>query len=419
MMPESWIDAPLREVCAKITDGTHRSPPTVPTGFLYVTSKNIRPFRFDLKEKLFISEADHREIYARCDVRRGDVLLTKDGVNTGNAAINPLDEPFSLLSSVALLRPAMSRLDAGYLCQFLNSPAGRARTVGAMDGLAIRRVTLSKINEFRLPVPPLPEQRKIAAILSSVDDAVEATQAVIDQLQVVKKAMMAELLTRGLPGRHTRFKQTEIGEVPEEWEVSPIGDLVETCDYGLSTSLSLDTDGVAVLRMGNLKDGYVLLDDLKFATKAEVDDRLLLSRGDVLFNRTNSAALVGKVGVFLGAERATTFASYLLRLRARPSEADGFWLSAVMNTELNQQRIRSLATPGVSQVNVNRTKMLALNIPVPTLDEQRAIVEALSAVDLRLRQETHLAAGAVVLKNSLMSVLLTGEVRVTPDEAAA
>ena len=60
---------------------------------------------------------------------------------------------------------------------------------------------------------PLPEQRKIAAILSSVDDAIEKTQAVIDQVQVVKRGLMQELLTRGLPGRHTRFKQTEIGEI--------------------------------------------------------------------------------------------------------------------------------------------------------------------------------------------------------------
>ena len=84
-----------------------------------------------------------------------------------------------------------------------------------------------KIDEWlvrEFDVPPLGEQRKIAAILSSVDEAIEATQAVIDQLQVVKKAMMAELLTRGLPGRHTKFKMTEIGEIPEAWEVRPVGE---------------------------------------------------------------------------------------------------------------------------------------------------------------------------------------------------
>ena len=66
------------------------------------------------------------------------------------------------------------------------------------------------------------EQRKIAAILSSVDDAIEKTQAVIDQVQVVKRGLMQELLTRGLPGRHTRFKETKIGELPAEWGALPI-----------------------------------------------------------------------------------------------------------------------------------------------------------------------------------------------------
>ena len=85
---------------------------------------------------------------------------------------------------------------------------------------------------FRLALPPHREQRKIAAILSSVDDAIEKTQAVIDQVQVVKRGLMQELLTRGLPGRHTRFKQTEIGEIPEEWEIVRLGDVASVTSVG-------------------------------------------------------------------------------------------------------------------------------------------------------------------------------------------
>ena len=87
---------------------------------------------------------------------------------------------------------------------------------------------------LQLSMPPLPEQRKIAAILSSVDDAIEKTQAVIDQVQVVKRGLMQELLTRGLPGRHTRFKQTEIGEIPEDWDFLSLVDLAEP-GHGLQT----------------------------------------------------------------------------------------------------------------------------------------------------------------------------------------
>ena len=91
---------------------------------------------------------------------------------------------------------------------------------GGRNGL-----NLQHVRSIRVAYPPLPEQRKIATILSSVDDTIEKTQAVIDQVQVVKRGLMQELLTRGLPGRHTRFKQTAIGEIPEDWVVDKIGQL--------------------------------------------------------------------------------------------------------------------------------------------------------------------------------------------------
>ena len=89
-------------------------------------------------------------------------------------------------------------------------------------GSTFQEVSKRSIRGFQVTIPPLPEQRKIAAVLSSVDDAIEKTRAVIDQVQVVKRGLMQELLTLGLPGRHTRFKQTEIGEIPADWGINPI-----------------------------------------------------------------------------------------------------------------------------------------------------------------------------------------------------
>jgi type I restriction enzyme S subunit len=121
------------------------------------------------------------------------------------------------------------------------------------------QIELSKsaFAELSLLVPPLGEQRKIAAILSSVDDAIETTQAIIDQLQVVKNAMMAELLTRGLPGRHTRFKMTEIGEVPEAWEVAALESwLAELIDYRGKSPPKFDS-GVPLITAKNVRVGFI------------------------------------------------------------------------------------------------------------------------------------------------------------------
>ncbi len=146
--------------------------------------------------------------------------------------------------------------------------------------------------------------------------------------------------------------------------------------------------------------------------------KLLLVPGDVLFNRTNSKDLVGKVGVFDGAPFNVSFASYLLRLRPSAPHS-GDWLSAVMNLDSNQAALRAMATPGVSQVNINRGKMVAMKVPIPPPDEQRELMAVLSAIHERLSNEEAVRSQSRALKAALMSVLLTGEVRVTPDEDAA
>ena len=96
-----WHDFTLHDACIKIQDGTHFSPKMGGNDFPYITSKNVGFGRMELSQVEWISAAKHAKICSRCNVRRGDLLLTKDGANTGNAAVNPFAEPISLLSSVA------------------------------------------------------------------------------------------------------------------------------------------------------------------------------------------------------------------------------------------------------------------------------------------------------------------------------
>ena len=113
----AWPLVELGAVCESIMDGTHLSPTNTGRGErLYLTSKNVRENRIDLSNANYVSEVDHRPIYARCSVKKGDVLYVKDGANTGLAAINTLEEEFSLLSSVAVLRGKCDILDNRFLC---------------------------------------------------------------------------------------------------------------------------------------------------------------------------------------------------------------------------------------------------------------------------------------------------------------
>ncbi len=318
---------------------------------------------------------------------------------------------------LAILRPLKSALDGEYLRYALRTSNAKRQFHRYANGITRFGLRVGDIARVGIPLPPLPEQHKIAAILSSVDDAIEKTQAVIDQVQVVKRGLMEELLTRGLPDRHTRFKQTEIGEIPEEWRTSSIGEIA-SCDYGTSDSLQGNDSGIPILRMGNLREGRVSLDDVKYLAVERIPKELLLSSGEVLFNRTNSAELVGKVGVFDHQERVS-FASYLLRLRVKPRLGTGYWLSYLLNTPAMQKRLRSTATPGVSQVNISRGSLLATVIPVPSVEEQATIVSMLDSIQRRVGAEQNRVDQLTIIKSALMSVLLTGELRVTPDPEPA
>ena len=198
MLPANWRVQRLGDLSVKIQDGTHFSPTSTTGPYRYITSKNIRFGQLDLSDCGWISEAEHLAIYARCNVRAGNVLLTKNGVNTGNAALNTLAKPFSLLSSVAFIRTDDLISNSPFVLQYLLSPQGQQRIKDLMAGNAITRLTLAKIKDFRIPVPPIQQQRRIATILTTIDNLIEKTETLISKYQSVKQGLMYDLFTRGL-----------------------------------------------------------------------------------------------------------------------------------------------------------------------------------------------------------------------------
>ena len=179
-----WPVVRLSDACELVMDGTHFSPKnTEQDARLYLTSKNVRENHLDLSNVSYVSEADHESIYARCPVQKGDVLYVKDGANTGLAAINTLDEEFSLLSSVAVLRGKSICLDNRFLCFFLNTPDGRSRLLSMMSGVAIRRLTLTKINQAQIPLPPIQDQKRIVQEIEAEQAAVKANRELIERFE--------------------------------------------------------------------------------------------------------------------------------------------------------------------------------------------------------------------------------------------
>jgi type I restriction enzyme S subunit len=178
-LPKEWRWVRLIQVLTKLTDGTHHSPPNSETGdFKYVTAKNIKSDGVLLDGITYIDRQVHAEIFSRCDPAKGDVLYIKDGATTGIVTVNDLDEPFSMLSSVALLKLPKD-IDNRLLVFFLRSPFFYDQMRGFMKGAAITRVTLKRMAPALIPLPPLAEQHRIVAKvdeLMALCDELEAAQ---------------------------------------------------------------------------------------------------------------------------------------------------------------------------------------------------------------------------------------------------
>ena len=167
-IPDSWKWVRLRDICSKITDGTHRSPPNLEIGaYKYITAKNIKDSGIDLTNISYVSQDVHNEIYSRCNPEQGDILLIKDGATTGVVTVNNLVEAFSMLSSVALLKQSIF-VDAWYVVYALRSDLFYKVIRSQMKGTGITRITLKQIEPMVIPLPPLAEQKRIVEKLEQL-----------------------------------------------------------------------------------------------------------------------------------------------------------------------------------------------------------------------------------------------------------
>ena len=201
MLPKGWKWANITEVTSKITDGTHNSPVNLPIGdYKYVTAKNIKTLGVVLDNITYVSKEVHDEIYARCNPEKGDILYIKDGATTGIVTINTLEEPFSLLSSVALIKP-IKEISNKFLCYFLQSPLCYASVRDSMKGVGITRITLKQIEKWDVPLPPLAEQHRIVTEIERWFSLINIIENNKEDLQTTIKQTKNKILDFAIHGK--------------------------------------------------------------------------------------------------------------------------------------------------------------------------------------------------------------------------
>ena len=203
-------------------------------------------------------------------------------------------------------------------------------------------------------------------------------------------------------------------DIPENWCWCRLGEIVKNVQYGTSAK-SQENGLIPVLRMGNItRDGSVSYEKLVFTSDKNEIENYKLYKGDILFNRTNSAELVGKTAIYLG-ERESIFAGYLIRLT--PIQIDSKYVNYVMNTDYQRNWCDSVKTNGVQQCNINAQNLIKFLIPLPPLSEQKRIVAALEKfmplIEEYGKKEAELTALnadiAKTLKNAILQEAVQGK----------
>ena len=273
----------------------------------------------------------------------------------------------------------------------------------------IPNLSQSKLCELPVPVPPLPDQRKIAGVLGVVQRAIEQQERLLALTAELKKALLHKLFTEGLRGEPQ--KQTEIGPVPESWDIRALGDHLTEAQYGISIK-GAETGRYPVLRMTNQKQGQISGANLQYVDLSPVQlEKFRVDRQDILFNRTNSLELVGRTAIF-DLEGDFVFASYLIRLRTDAARIRPFFLNHYFNWDETQVRLKSIATRAVSQSNISATRLKCFPVPVPSPEEQDKIVTRIDCVDRKRSVHHRKHAVLTALFRTLLHQLMTAQIRV-------
>ena len=382
------------EVLVKLTDGTHHSPKNFPKGnYKYITAKNIKNAGVVLDGVTYVDEETHHEIFSRCNPEYGDILYIKDGATTGVVAINNLEEEFSLLSSVALLKPS-KLISKKYLFYYLQSSYCYESVRSSMKGVGITRITLKQIADWDVPIPPIEEQHRIVEYIDSlfaqIDLIAKDTATLNLFLEKYKHGILnhaiagklvpqdpsdepaIELLKRINPqyqptdNRH--YENIELS-IPETWCWATVGDV-----FKHNTGKALNSSNHSGIMMDYITTSNLYWDRFDLSTVKQMPftekdlEKCTVTKGDLLICEGGD---VGRSAIW-NYNYDIRIQNHIHRLRGKANICVRYFFYVFM---LYKQRNyiggKGVAIQGLSSRDLNR-----LVIPLPPLNEQYRIAKS-------------------------------------------
>ncbi len=396
-IPINWKTTQLAEV-ANINMGS--SPPSN----TYNTIQNGLPF--------FQGNAEFSEMYPRakkwCDepqkiAEQGEILISvRAPVGDVNIA------PFKCCIGRGLSSIDGIESESKYIYYFFKQ--FKSLLANFSQGSTFSSINKGVLENFIIPVPPLPEQKKIASILSSVDEAIEKTDQIIEENNRLKKGLMQKLLTKGIG--HTEFKEVILNahklKIPVTWDVKQIRECAYTNESNLKSKTYKDyeieyIDISSIEETGNIANtSFYKFDNAPSRAKRIVD------KGDVLVSTVRPNL---KTFAHVKIDRENLIASTGFAVLTPKQGTSGKYLYyAVCDDKFVNYLIRLMR--GTNYPAVNNSDVKQTFIPLPPLPEQKKIATIISSVDAKIEKEKEYKEELESLKKGLMQKLLTGQVRV-------
>lgn len=346
-------------------------------------------------------------------LKKGDILfvrssLMREGVGWASL-FNGLNEDISYCGFLIRARNNLEKINPEFLTYFLRSYIGRKQIVSFSGTVTITNIGQEDLGFVRIPLPPLPEQKKIAEILNCIDDSIEKTDEIIKQAEELKKGLMQELFTKGLG--HTEFQETKIGTIPKEWEVVKLKEILNCSpEYGANASAIKysESETYRYVRITDIND-YGRLNDELVGIRKEEGEKYILEENDLIIARTGNT--VGKSFLYSNKYGKCSYAGYLIRFKINQSKYNVKFLSHFLHSPLYWNWVYSNIRVG-AQPNINSQEYQTLNLPMPPLFEQEKISKILNEADKKIETERNYKNELEELKKGLMQDLLTGKRRV-------
>jgi type I restriction enzyme S subunit len=416
-VPEGWQRAPLRDV----VDVNPRRAVAAGAAAPYVEMAAVRE-----DTRGITSFAIRTANGSGSRFQNGDTIFARITPCAENGKIAFVDclppgECATGSTEFIVLSPKADVLDPKFLFYWASSPWVRGLAVSRMTGTSGRQRVPDSVfrEELTILLPPLPEQRGIAAVLTSMDEAIERTEHVIARAAELKQALAHELLTRGLPGRHTRYKQTVVGEIPECWGVAPLGQVARIQSGVAKNEKARRTDPIVLpyLRVANVQAGYLDLTEVK-TIEIERDEfpRFQLLAGDVLFTEGGDADKLGRGAIWPGHISPCVHQNHVFAVRPDKARLTPEFLAVYAASAQSRRYFLLAAKQTTNLASVNASQLGRLPIVLPSPEEQNSIIAVIAAADSRIEGERAQLLRLQETKERIARALLTGEVRVTKKE---